>query len=191
MQLLSDIRNFHSLSEKRKVLLTAYLMTLSGVLSVLDGMIPKPVPMAKLGLANLVTLILVNFGSYGLAFEVALGRTLAGAMVTGTLFSITHLLSTIGALFAVFLMSLVHRLGGRVYSLYGISLWGAFASVSAQGVVSGFLIGWDKGVLFLLSIMLLLGQMNGLAIAWLSTRFLRVVSNQKVLEEKISQDPDE
>jgi len=172
MQLHRDIQNFRSLPEKRKVLLVAFLMTLSGVLSVLDAGIPKPIPMAKIGLANVVTLILVGFGSYGLAFEVALGRTFAAALVTGTLFSITHLLSTVGALLAVVVMALVHYLGHKFYSLYGISLWGAFASVLAQGLISAFIIGWDRGILFFLAIMLLAGQINALIVAWFASRFL-------------------
>lgn len=173
MQLLNDIRNYYNLSQSRRQYILAFLVALSGVLSVIDFLIPKPIPFAKLGIANIITLILVLEERYILAIKVAFFRTLVASMVIGTFISYTYLLSTAGAIFSVVVMIGVAKLFNKHISAIGISVWGALAAVFAQGVIVSLFFGFDNGIAMLLSIFVLVGLLNSVVIALLAKWFYK------------------
>jgi len=162
MQLLSDIRNYRSLSAEKKAYLIAFLTALSGVLSVLDTMIPKPMPLAKLGIANMVSLALVMEGQPGLAFITAVLRTLVSSMMVGTFLSYTFLLSLSGAIGAVAVMALCSPLLSNWLSETGLSVIGAVFNTFFQCCVVALFFGLDRGTVFLISILLLFSVANGI-----------------------------
>lgn len=164
MRLLDDIRRYDGLSPERKIFLTAFLVAVSGILSVIDTMIPKPLPMLKLGISNIVTLVLILENRPALAATVAFFRTVVAAVMVGTLFSYTFLLSFAGAMASVLFMWLFFRWLGNRLSVIGLSVAGAFFNTVFQGLVVVLFFGWDRGVLLLLSVFLLLGTVNGIVI---------------------------
>lgn len=173
MRLLNDIRRFDALSPRRKLFLLSFLTALSGVLSVLDSSIPKPIPFMKFGLANLVTLILVLEKRYALAMETAFLRTLVSAMVLGTLFSLPHLLSFSGAICAVlFSIALFHFSEKRISSV-GLSVWGALFSSLAQIAVVGIFFGFDRGLALMAGTFILIGSATGVVNGFLARWFYR------------------
>ena len=121
-------------------------------------------PFIKLGIANVVTLILVLEGRIVLALETAFFRTLIASMIMGTFLSYTYLLSASGAILAVIVSAAVVRIFGDKISAIGVSVWGAFASVIAQGLIVGLFFGFDRGLIMLLSVFMLLGVANGIII---------------------------
>lgn len=173
MQLLNDLRNYPSLPESRKEALIVFLTALSGVLSVIDGLIPKPIPIAKLGLANIVTLIVILEGRYAAALEIVILRTLAAALVAGTALSLTHLLSFSGGIASVAVTCLAHRFLSRYLGPVGLSVTGALAHTLGQTVILALVYGMDQGLLVLVSIFLLMGTVTGSVIGVLAGRFLR------------------
>ncbi|OHD55811.1 MAG: hypothetical protein A2Y33_14345 [Spirochaetes bacterium GWF1_51_8] len=178
MRLANDIRGYGELSPGRKLVLLAFLTALSGVLSVADSFLPKPIPLAKLGLANIVTVFLIAEKRYLLAFQTAVYRTLVAAFVLGTFLSYTYLLSLAGSLASVGAMALFSKLLGDRIGETGISVWGSFASAAAQGAVVGLFFGFDKGLLLLISVFVIIGTVTGALIGYGTGRFRRTVSGQ-------------
>lgn len=182
MRLLSDLRKYPHLASDRKLYLIAFLTALSGFLSALDAVLPKPLPFLKLGLANLITLIIIMEGKNWLALQVAFYRTLVTSMILGTFLSYTHLLSVSGALGSVLMTIILYRLLKERISAVGLSVWGAFWSVCFQGSVVAIFYGFDRGLLLLLSIFLFIGITGGILIGFLARWFFKSVEEKKSLE---------
>jgi heptaprenyl diphosphate synthase len=173
MQLLNDIRNYENLSTRHKIYLTAFLIALSGVLSTIDAMVPKPIPLAKIGIANIVTLVLIIEGKYRLALIVALFRTLVASFMTGSFLSYTFLLSFTGSLGSALFMILFNRYAAAVLSEIGLSVIGAFFNTLFQGLIVVLFFGFDRGTVLLISIFVFISLVNGILIGWLARAFYK------------------
>lgn len=178
MRLLNDIRAYSLLDKEKRYRLAAFLTVTAAVLSVADSLIPKPLPMLKIGLANIVTLVLVIEGRYSLALKVALLRSVISGFMTGTLFSFSGLLSLTGGIVSCAGMALIHMMPGNFFSIMGISVAGAFLHTVAQGAVVAVMLTPDRGTLFLVSLMGLFSLAGGFLTGYLGTRFYKEVSLQ-------------
>lgn len=122
----------------RLALLVAVALALHAVEAALPAL---PVPGARLGLANLATLIaLVVLGSRA-AITVAVVRSILGSAIVGTFLAPAFFMSLSGALVSAIVMAISYRLGPR-FSLVGVSLAGALAHNMAQLAVAVVLIGY-------------------------------------------------
>lgn len=180
MRLLNDIRHYGGLSREKKIFLLSFLVALSGILSALDTMIPKPLPMLKLGIANLVTLVLIFENRPVPAAIVAFFRTFVSAVMIGTLISYTFLLSFSGAMASVLFMWLFFLWLGKRISMIGLSVIGAFFNTVFQGLVVVLIFGWDGGILFLLSLFVIFGTVNGVIVGFIVHAFYRRVDRERV-----------
>ncbi|MCX7883046.1 MAG: Gx transporter family protein [Brevinematales bacterium] len=172
MGLLNDIDEFERLSPEGQEFLVAYLVAVASLLSVVDGWIPKPLPLAKIGLANMVTLVLVLRRRYRLSLVVAFFRVVVSHVLGGTLFTFGFWLSLSGSVVSAFVMSGVHSFFGSFLSVYGVSLWGGWAHALAQGVVAGFFLGFTKGIILYVAFLMMIGIGTSLGLAWLVERYL-------------------
>ncbi len=128
---------FKDSRKNRELTLLVLIATIFGIL---DGIIPKPVPFMKLGLANIVSVItIVRFGLLR-TIELNLLRVFAVALVTGMLTTPTFLLSLAGALFSALAMGLVYKLKPSVFSVVGLSVIGAVSSLWIQLLVAGYIL---------------------------------------------------
>ena len=108
-------------------LMTAFAMSLY----FFEMFIPQPLPFMKIGLSNIVVLLLV-FSLYAReALFVATVKSVIGAFFTGTLISPTFLLSFTGACFSCFMMVLALKCLKNL-SIIGLSIIGAFTHLVAQ-----------------------------------------------------------
>lgn len=180
MRLLNDVRNYPALSRESKAQVAVFLTALSAVLSVLDSFIPKPLPMLKLGLANLVTVVLAMEDRPALGFETAFFRTLIAALALGTAFSFSHALSLSGAIFSFAASWLVVKALKDRVSAIGASVAGAFASVAAQGTVVLLFFGYDRGTMLLLSYFVWFGLAMGIVVGLMVKVFYRAAEKTTV-----------
>ena len=79
-------------------------------LHLLEMLIPKPLPFMKIGLSNIVVLILIYNSFLKEALIVALAKSLIGTFLSGTLFSPAFLLSISGSMLSCVFMILVYKL---------------------------------------------------------------------------------
>lgn len=112
----------------------AFLVAIAGVLHFVESAfpIPFPIPGLKLGLANLVTLLVVAV--YGLkdALIVSTVRVSLGTLMAGTLFGMTFLMALAGAFVSCLVMYAAKKWLTPACSLVGVSVLGAVGHNSAQ-----------------------------------------------------------
>lgn len=108
----------------RKLTTLALLTTISLTIFLLEGMLPPlvPVPGIKLGLANIVTLIVLVWFSAKDAVLVTITRVLLGFFFAGTVMSLTY--SLLGSLLSLTVMVILHRFLEKKY-IYITSIAGA------------------------------------------------------------------
>lgn len=109
----------------RKMVFLSLLVAQALVLHIVESMIPVPfiTPGAKLGLANIITVIsLHSFGEIE-TFLVIVVRIILASIFGGSISSLLY--SIAGALFSFIIMIIVKRVGKDNVSLIGVSAAGA------------------------------------------------------------------
>jgi len=134
---------------------------------------PLPIPGAKLGLANIVTLILMGFYRWQDALFNTIVRTIAGAIVTGTFLTPPFFFSLTGALTSFLVMYFVYRKFYGKFSFVGVSLSGSLVHNLSQLLLAILFIGhW--GILFQTPFLILIavptGAFNGVVANYIIKR---------------------
>ncbi len=151
---------YGAMNRTRKLTHIAIFVALALVLHVTESFIPVPfiVPGAKLGLANIVTLVvIVLFGMYDALVVVAI-RTFLGSLLSGALTSFAF--SVVGGILATLVMSLAHKRFKNVFGLVGVSVLGAVSHNIGQLLVAGVVVG-TMGVYSYLPMLLVAGVGTG------------------------------
>ncbi len=103
----------------------AMLSAAGSVLFIVETLIEAPFPWIRLGLANIVTLIALQWWGLKEAFAVVVLRVFIGSLIIGRLFHPVFFLSISGSLTAAFVMALAMQYNEKLFSLIGISIIGA------------------------------------------------------------------
>ncbi len=155
------------------------LLMLAVGMHVLEAGLPGLGPWLKPGLANVITLITLVLLGPGAALALAIARVCVGAILIGTMFTPTFVMSLAGASAAAIVMLVAWRLLPGI-SLIGASLLGAVAHMLAQFVVVESLFIQQPALYYLLPPFLLVscltGWING-AIANCTSHRLRNVAH--------------
>lgn len=155
----------------------AYMGILLGfgiALHAAEAMIPVPfiVPGAKLGLANVVSLIAIVLLGPGDALIIAGIRSVLGSLLGGTLGSLPFSLA--GALVSCTLMGLAWTKGRAHFSLPGISVLGGVSHNIAQLFVAALVLG-TFGIYSYLPILLAAGTFTGYFVGLVAGFTLRLM----------------
>ncbi len=154
----------------------AMLLALGIVLHFVEGAFlgPLPVPGAKMGLANIVTLLALL--AYGWRWGLLLGvlRVVLASLLSGAFLSLGFMLALSGAVASCLVMAVSRRVAGERLGTVGTSVLGALTHNLAQLVVFAL---WARhaGVFYYLPALLLFavptGLFTGLAAAYLWRRW--------------------
>lgn len=128
------------MTKTKKMVLLSLLVSQALVLHIFESMIPVPfiTPGAKLGLANIVTVVsLYLFGEIA-TFLVIIVRLLLSSLLGGSIFSLLY--SIAGALFSFIIMVLVKRIGKDKVSLIGVSTAGAVFHNIGQIIIAALVV---------------------------------------------------
>lgn len=170
-------------SDRRAYLVSqmGLLVALGLVLQIIEGSIPPilPLPGAKLGLANLATVIaLVTLGPWE-ALAVNVLRCLLGGLLRGSFVGLA--LSLTAGTAATLVMAALYSLGPRPFSLTGISIAGAVTHNAVQLWVAMWLVGFP-GLKYYLPYLLLIalptGFFIGVAARRLALALIRTVPGE-------------
>lgn len=117
----------------RKLVLLAVLVSLATALHSVELLFPNPfpVPGAKLGLANIITLITLEVFGWKEGLVVVVLRVFIGSLLGGTFLGLGFLLSFSGAVFSLLIMHFLFRYIPGL-SVIGVSVGGAAAHNIAQ-----------------------------------------------------------
>jgi heptaprenyl diphosphate synthase len=147
----------------RKWTVLALLISLGIVLYIVELLFlpPLPVPGAKLGLANLITLLIIVFYSWKECLLNVVIRTVVGSLLTGTFLTQAFFFSFAGGITSALVMLLFfYSWYGRI-SLVGISVVGATVHNLTQLILAIILLKtW--AFLFYLPFLLLVAIPTGL-----------------------------
>jgi heptaprenyl diphosphate synthase len=110
----------------------AFFGALCLFLSTVEFLIPKPLPIMRLGLANLPVLLALRFYPPGFILALVGLKIFGQGLVNGTFFSYIFIFSAAGSLASGLTMLGLSRAFGPSLSLVGTSLFGALASNMTQ-----------------------------------------------------------
>lgn len=166
-------------SSVKKIAVLALLTSLSLVVFVIENQLPPLfVPGAKLGLANIFSLIaLVIYGPIG-GLSVVLARTLLGCLITGNVSALVYSLSA--GLVAVSLSALlITLLLGRI-SLLAVSVASAVAHNLTQNLLFVLLNGATE-MLAVLPYLALIGLPSGALVGAVVTLLIKKLPEKTIL----------
>ncbi len=149
----------------RRLVLVGLLAAMGIILHFIESLLPAiaPVPGARLGLANIITLMaLILLGMKG-GGQVLFLRIFLGSLLGGTFMTLPFYLSLTGGVLAFFSMSLALFLGRDSFSLVGISILGALTHNLGQLIAVAFIIG-SMGVFYYLPYLVLLAIPTGILV---------------------------
>ncbi|MGD8352730.1 MAG: Gx transporter family protein [Pseudomonadota bacterium] len=151
----------------------ALLVAGAFALASLERVVPNPFPMVRMGLGNIMTL--VAFAVLGVTggIWVTAGRVGLVALLWGGLISPTAVLSAAGG--AVSLLVMVPLVTSGRFSLYGISMGGAYAHILGQLTAAVLLYVRSPGLLALLPVMGTAAIATGLFNAWIAGKLVTLV----------------
>lgn len=128
------------MTKTKKMVFLSLLVSQALVLHIFESMIPVPfiTPGAKLGLANIVTVVsLYLFGEIE-TFLVIIVRLLLSSLLGGSISSLLY--SIAGALFSFIIMVLIKRIGKDKVSLIGVSAAGAVFHNIGQIIIAALVV---------------------------------------------------
>ncbi|MEW6094926.1 MAG: Gx transporter family protein [bacterium] len=161
------------MTKTQKLTRIALLVALATILHTLETTYLPPIfPWARIGLANIITLIaIISFGMK-VGVEVAVLRTILSSLVRGTLFSPTFILGLSGGIVSAIVMGIFYKAGKKLFSFIGISIIGAVANNLTQIIVVYFILIKHPGCFYLLPLFLLssliTGFFNGVVVIYLN-----------------------
>ena len=141
------------------------LLSISLVLGYLESLLPvmAAVPGVKIGLANIVTmLVLYRYGGRQAFFIMLLRVTMAGFLysgVTGILYGL------MGGVCCLIVMALLKRC--PLFSILGVSMAGAVSHNAGQ-IIAAVLVMENAAIFYYLPILCISGILSGLLIGYLS-----------------------
>ncbi len=155
----------------KRIFFIAFLGAMAISFSIIESMVPKPLPWMRIGLANAITLFSFTVLRPREVLPVVLSRVVASSILLGTLFSVSFFLSLSGALSSFIIMYLLYTYMRRVFSLVGISVAGAVTSNAAQLTMLNLLFINNRISYFFLPFILLFARIGGV-LSGLFARFL-------------------
>ena len=156
----------------KRLTLLSILLAVSIVLSIVESFIPVFVPGVKLGLANVVTLIIMYIYGEKDAFLILILRILLVAILRGTIFNVTFYLSLSGGMMAYLMMFIFYKL--KVFSIIGVSIMGAFGHSVGQIAMAIFLIERTE-LIYYFPYILVLSVITGVVTGIIANRSLTIV----------------
>lgn len=157
-------------SPGREQKLITILGGLALFLSVIEYIIPKPIPFIKIGLANIPILLSLHILQPRSSFKLILIKSLGASLISGTLFSWIFLYSLSGSLVSGLFMVVSWRLLHRWVTMIGISILGALSSNLTQISLALLILG--PGAKYLGIPILIIGLISGLSIGLLTNKFI-------------------
>lgn len=124
----------------KKNIFLSILVSIGLALSLIESAIPLPIaiPGAKLGLSNIVVLVTLIVFGFKEGMIVSLLKSIVLMLVTGSISSFIYSFS--GAVLSCLLMYFIYRNFSSVFSVIGVSIFGALSHNFAQVSVASLML---------------------------------------------------
>ena len=162
----------------KRIAIMAMMLSLAIILSILESFIPVFVPGFKLGLANVIILIMLyEFKAYE-AFTVLILRIIIQALLRGTIFEPVFFMSLCGGLISYLVMWLFSRM--RLFTPIGVSVMGAVFHSTGQILVAMVIMS-TAAILYYLPFIALLSLGTGILSGLIAYTYLKISITSKFI----------
>lgn len=153
----------------KRLTIIAMLLAMAIVLNILESFIPVFIPGVKLGLANIIILIMLYEFKAGEALVVNISRIVLVGVMRGNILTPTFLMSVSGGLTSFLIMFLFSRI--KIFSIIGVSVLGSISHCVGQ-VIMAIMILETASVLLYLPWIILLSLVTGVFSGTLAKTYL-------------------
>lgn len=162
------------MNKTRRLVLLSLFVAVASVLHVVEVWLPLPLPVPgiKLGLANIISLIVIATFGWCDAIYVVIVRVLLASLFGGLFLGPAFAMSMSGGIASTVVMAYAFLYCRSTFSLIGISIIGATIHNVTQIVVAAFLVS-SVTLLWYLPYLILFALPTGLATGIAVSHFLR------------------
>jgi heptaprenyl diphosphate synthase len=151
----------------------AQLSAIAIGLSLIESVLPSPMPGVKPGIANIITLYAIYRFNFKTAMWVSILRVFATSLILGQFLSPTFMLSLTGSMLSLLTLYFVIKLPSKFFSPIGLSVLSSFAHIAGQLMLVRLWLIPHASIYYLIPIYsaaaLLFGCING----WIAYRLLK------------------
>ena len=168
------------MSSVKKTVLLGLLISQALVLSIIESwiQIPVPVPGVKLGLANIITVVVIVYFGFREALTVVVVRCVLTSFFGGGGWMF-FFFSAAGGILSTMIMSILYKTGRNKFSLTGISIAGAITHNIGQLLVAVFFMR-DLAVAVYLPVLLVSGCIMGFFVGFVSNLLVNALKKTKL-----------
>ncbi len=161
------------MTDTRRLIILGLFVAAAGVLHAVEAWLPLPVPVpgVKLGLANIVSLVVIELYGWRPALAVAVARVVLGSLLGGAFLGPSFALGLTGAAASTLAMAYAHARWRPALSLVGVSVLGAAVHNLAQIAVAALLVA-SAAIFWYLPYLVLFALPTGLATGLTAAYFL-------------------
>ena len=147
-------------------------VALSAAIFVLEGYIPRPLPWVKLGLANVISVLLIYYFPLSFVLKVVFYRVIIGSIFAATIFTPSFFLSMGGGISSALMMYIFKKFFGKYLSPLGISIIGAETHILTQLIIVYLFIIKDKDIFNILPVLIIFALVTGSIIGIISLKVI-------------------
>jgi heptaprenyl diphosphate synthase len=161
------------MSSKKLVNLSLFL-SIALILGMIENALPPlPIPGVKLGLANIVNIILFFTDGINEALVITVLRVIAISILQGSLLSINFYISLDGAIISISSLYLLHSLFQKDVSPVSVGAVSAFSHITGQ-LLTVYILMNTPDILRLFPLLGLLGTLTGIITGIISTYIIKL-----------------
>jgi heptaprenyl diphosphate synthase len=151
----------------------AQLSAIAIGLSLIESVLPSPVPGVKPGIANIITLYAMYRFNFRTAIWVSILRVFATSLILGQFLSPTFMLSLAGSLLSLLTLYFSIKLPSRFFSPIGLSVLSSFAHITGQLLLVRLWLIPHASIYYLIPIYSAAALAFGLINGWITYRLLK------------------
>ncbi len=155
------------MNRTKRLALRSLFVSIALVLHIAESMIPMPMltPGAKMGLANVITMLAVVLLGYREALGILITRVIIGSIFGGGVSGFLY--SFAGGMLSLVMMALLIKVAGDRITMIGISVTGAFFHSFGQVIVASLMLQ-NVRILSYLPVLLLTSIGAGIFVGYVS-----------------------
>jgi heptaprenyl diphosphate synthase len=151
----------------------AQLSAIAIGLSLIESVLPSPMPGVKPGIANIITLYAMYLFNFRTAIWVSILRVFATSLILGQFLSPTFMLSLAGSLLSLLTLYFSIKLPSRFFSPIGLSVLSSFAHITGQLLLVRLWLIPHASIYYLIPVYSAAALTFGLINGWITYRLLK------------------
>ncbi len=151
----------------------AQLSAIAIGLSLIESVLPSPMPGVKPGITNIITLYAMYRFNFRTAIWVSILRVFATSLLLGQFLSPTFMLSLAGSLLSLLTLYFSIKLPSRFFSPMGLSVLSSFAHITGQLLLVRLWLIPHASIYYLIPVYSAAALLFGLINGWITYRLLK------------------